>query len=130
MSMANFKRAVALVLAVLMLTTPLLAQQEDITAKACADAKKDAEAETSSALWFIAGCLGGWLGLLIAHVYSPSPPAARLVGKSPEYVAAYTDCYKKRAKEIQTKNAWTGCGIYAAAVVVYAVLVVAAAGAE
>jgi len=47
---------------------------------------------------------------VILHIIlEPSPPATRLLGKSDEYVAVYTDCYREEGKKIQTKNALTGC---------------------
>ena len=46
-----------------------------------------------------------------------------MLGKTPEYVALYSDCYKAEAKSIQTKKATNGCLFYAAAMVVYVVLV-------
>ena len=117
-------KPVALLLLVLTLCPPALAQemaQPDV----CVEAERDAETDTNRTIWFIAGCLGGVLGLLIAHMVQPSPPATKLLGKSPEYVAVYTDCYKRKAKSIQTKTALTGCAVYAGCVVVLVVAYVA-----
>ena len=58
-----------------------------------------------------------------AYFYSPTPSASALLGKSYDYVAAYTDAYKATAKSIQTRNAWFGCctwsAVYAMGMVVY-----------
>jgi hypothetical protein len=92
-------------------------------------AEIDAEAFTNSGLWFLAGCLGTAVGVIIAYVYTPSPPASRLIGKSPEYVAYYTDFYKTKAKSIQTSKAWTGClvnvGIQVASTIYFIVVIAA-----
>ena len=98
-----------------------LAQQYSVYAEATAAAQRDATANTDSTFWFIIGCFGNVLGLIYANYAVPSPPASRLVGKSPEYVAAYSDAYKIKAKQIQTGQAVRGC-------VTNAVLTVACSG--
>ena len=55
------------------------------------------------------GCLFGLLGIGAAYAIEPSPPASRLIGKSSDYVAIYTDCYKDEGRSIQTKAAVKGC---------------------
>lgn len=70
-------------------------------ARATAEAMNDAHADTNGALWFFAGCLLTWIGVVIAYVAEPSPPPARLLGKSPEYLAVYTTAYKSEAKSAQ-----------------------------
>ena len=61
----------------------------------------------------------------------PNPPAAQLLGKSPEYVVAYTDCYRKKGKSIKTKNALYGCLVgTGVTVVIYAIIIAAAADEE
>jgi len=124
--------AIALVIAIFInpvLTNVAMAQQASRAteiAEAQAAGKADAEADTNKTIWFIAGCLGGVLGLLISYVYTPTPPSSRVIGKSPEYVAAYSDAYRERAKKIQTDTALMGCGAYAAACAAYYLLIAAA----
>ena len=48
-------------------------------------------------------------GLIATYRYSPSPPAERLIGKSPLYVSIYTDAYQSQARSIRTKMAASGC---------------------
>ena len=90
------------------------------------DGERDAKTEVGSTLWFMAGCCISATGVLFAYLYTPNPPASRLLGKSPEYVAAYTDAYRAAAKGVQTSNAWSGCVVfglsYAALCVVYFLL--------
>lgn len=88
-----------------------------------AAAVADAEADTSSALWFGAGCLLSWVGVLVAYVVEPVPPYARIVGKPPEYVGRYVRVYTDAGRGEQTRMALFGCGttlVAYAAVMVFA----------
>ena len=96
-------------------TTPIIAQQGDIIAGRIAG-EQAANASVNGTTWFLAGFLPGCLygvtgliGVLFAYVYEPNPSAMLLVGKSAEYVAAYTDAYRATAKKKQTNKAWEGC---------------------
>jgi len=118
--------SIAFVVALMVLAVPILAQQGEIAAGRVAGAQA-ARASTNGTMWFAAGCLFGWLGLLVAYVIQPNPPATMLLGKSPEYVAAYTDSYRMTARGVQTGRAWTGCIVGTIVQVVGYVLLVAAA---
>lgn len=72
------------------------------------DAQRDAQRDANGSMWFILGCLLGPTPIVIAYVVDPSPPMSRLMGKSPEYVATYTDTYREEVKRIRTKNALWG----------------------
>ena len=117
---------VATAMSLMIFAMPILAQQDEFMAGRIAG-EQAARANTNGTLWLAAGCLGGILGLIVAYVYEPNPPATMLLGKSPEYVAAYTDAYKTTAKSVQSSKAITGCIISAVAWVVYVVVVVAVA---
>ena len=60
-------------------------------------------------------CFSPIVGMAVAFVYSPSPPTERFIGKSPEYISAYTDAYKSKARWVQAQwaagGAATGCGV-------------------
>ena len=84
-----------------------LAQQNALQAEAIADAEKDAVINVNTTRWFWTGCFGGVSAL--TQVYEPSPPASRLLGKSPEYTAYYTDAYKAKATELQSSAVRKGC---------------------
>ena len=86
-----------------------LAQQDSVEDEAVAAAEADAEADTDKNFWFFVGCIGNLLGLAYANYDVPSAPASRLLGKSPEYVAFYSDAYMMKAKKIQTDYAIRGC---------------------
>jgi hypothetical protein len=95
---------------------------------ACADAERQATQDFSASTWFAIGCLAGVTGWLVSIIIDSSAPASPLVGKSPEYVAAYSDCYRQKAKDIRSKNALTGCIVSTTVIVVtYSVLLIAAA---
>lgn len=86
-----------------------LSQQNSMRAEAIAAAEQDVRANVNTALWFWGGCAGGVLVFLFSHIHEPSPPASSLLGKSPEYVAFYTDAYKAKARKLQTSRAMWGC---------------------
>ena len=122
-----FKGIVLLV----MVTTFLLPFQTNVFAQdvgtACLDAERQAQSDISGGTWFAIGCCVGLIGYVIA-LQEPNPPATQLVGKSPEYVAMFTDCYRKKGKDIKSKNALTGCLVgYGALAVFYVVLFVVVA---
>jgi hypothetical protein len=95
-------------------------------ARATAEAISDAHADTNGTLWYFAGCLLGVIGILIAYVSEPTPPPARMMGKSPEYLAIYTNTYKAEAKSIQGRSAVYGALTTVAVVVVIYIIVIVA----
>ena len=103
----------ALVMTVLIFSMPIvtLAQQTSVDTDAVAAAEADAEADVNKLLWFAAGCVAPGLGTIASYVVEPTPPAGRLMGKSPEYVASYTDAYKAKSKNLQTRTALMGCAV-------------------
>ena len=116
------KFTIALVLTVFM--TALFAQKTDVTTRACFDAKLDVRKDVNTILWLGAGCLFSILGVGAAYVIKPSPPASRLLGKSSDYVAAYTNCYRHEGRKLQTRAAAVGCVSGAsAAVALYPLLI-------
>ncbi len=44
-------------------------------------AEQNAQTDVNKILWFFAGLLLNFIGILSAYVYQPSPPAARLLQK-------------------------------------------------
>jgi len=86
-----------------------LAQQFSVQAEAMNAAQRDAVARTNQNMWRAFGCFGGLFGVAGGYLYEPAPPASALLGKSPEYVAFYTDAYTSKAKNIQTRGAIEGC---------------------
>lgn len=78
--------------------------------KAIADAQRDAEAHLNKPMWFAIGCfLPMGVGLLVPYFQQKTPPASALLGKSPTYVAHYTDTYKRESQSLQFSSAATGC---------------------
>lgn len=131
------RKSAGFALAALIVMTPVLAQAQQARFMQTqarseidlgrADGERDAQAAANKPLWFAAGCLGGLIGLVVAYAIEPNPPATKLLGKSPEYTAAYTDAYKGAAKSTQTRMALYGCGTAAVFYIVYFVVVIAAA---
>ncbi len=75
-------------------------------------AEQDAEADARKTRWVFIGVFGNILGTLIASIYEPTPPALRLLEKSPEYAAMYTDCYKAKSRSIQVRYSLIGIGLF------------------
>ena len=45
----------------------------------------------------------------VARIHSPTPPADRLLGKSPEWINAYTKAYKNTTRLYRTDSSIRGC---------------------
>lgn len=77
--------------------------------QAIADAKKDVRAHFNQTLWFTTGCFLPIIGPLVSQRDIKSMPAARTLGKSPQYVAFYIDYYKIYMKKQRYNWALAGC---------------------
>ena len=83
-------------------------QLQPTSADAQLRAEQDAESDAKKISWFFIGFFGNIVGALIASIYEPTPPASRLLEKSPEYVAAYTDSYRAKSRSIQLRQSIIG----------------------
>jgi len=77
--------------------------------QAIADAKKDAAAHTNPILWISGSFFFPIIGPIASQVYYGKVPGARLIGKSPTYIAFYVDNYKIAAKKQRFNYALAGC---------------------
>jgi len=93
-------------------------------ARAAMEATQDAQADENGALWFFAGCLLGVIGVVIAYVADPTPPPARLMGKSPEYLAIYMRTYQSEGRSAQVRSALWGIGVVVILTVVLIIVIV------
>ena len=84
------------------------AQQHHAPANTHLTAEQDAEADAKKVTWFFIGLFGNIMGVLIASIYEPTPPASRLLEKSPEDAALYTDSYKAKSRSIQLRQSVIG----------------------
>jgi hypothetical protein len=91
------------------------------------EGERDGAADSSGAAWFMLGCLLGGIGVIIAYVAEPTPPPARYIGKSPEWVMAYSQAYKSAGRSAQGKSAILGCLVIGA---VFLALLAASAAAS
>ena len=62
-------------------------------------------------------CLSLWDAWTDSH--TPNPPAARFIGKSPEYIQFYTHAYKSRHRQL--RSGWEVGGVCAALAVVFTI---------
>ena len=81
---------------------------EALKMQAIADAQKDVEAYINKPMWFMIGCMLPVFGLITPYMYKPPIPAGELIGKSPEYVAYYTDAYQVGMEKMQFRSALNG----------------------
>lgn len=112
----------------------VLAQQNSVQAEAITAAEQDANKDVNIPFWFGAGCILSGLfffqepfgyiaapaGIVGAYFYRPTPPPSRLIGKSLEYVDAYTSAYQLKRGSTQALWASAGClgGVLTVAAVV------------
>jgi hypothetical protein len=105
---------------------PVYAPPPVDTGRAVMEATQDAQADNNGVLWFFAGCLLGVIGVVIAAVADPTPPPARMMGKSPEYLAVYTNTYKSVGHSAQLHSALWGMGTaLVVLIVIYVIIIVA-----
>ena len=91
------------------------------------DAKNDARANTSGSNWFLLGCFGSVFTVAFVYTVEPSPPQTRLLGKSPEYVAAYSDTYRNEVRSLRAKYTLYGVLTNCVCFVTFYVFLIAAA---
>ena len=80
-----------------------------VAEQAINDAEKDASMHLNRTFWFTAGFFFPVVGAAASQFYQPFMPTARVLGKSPEYIAFYYDAYKVKTKKLQFKWALFGC---------------------
>ena len=83
-------------------------QQNPVPANTHLMAEQDAESDAKKVRWFFIGFFGNIVGVLIASIYEPMPPASRLLEKSPEDAALYTDSYRAKSRSVQTRQSLIG----------------------
>ncbi len=102
------KKVGTLFLAFCVIAAPCLVNAQDVE-KAIAQAKKDAAADVKACLWLGGGFLFSILAVGVACAIVPAPKAERLLGKSPEYIAAYTRAYRQKLMANQIALSCIGC---------------------
>ena len=131
MKICSTFHVLVLVMAGLIFSAPFvtIAQQNFVQAEAATAAEADANKDVSKLLCFSAGCVlsalfflpspYGYLlpptGIIGSYSYRPVPPPSRLIGKSPEYIAAYTSVYQLKRGNIQAQ--WTSAGCLSGCVI-------------
>lgn len=85
----------------------------------CTSGTLDAKQYNSTTGYLMLGFLCGIFGFLIALASSPEPPADRIIGKEPDWVRVYSDCYTKQAKKANRSSACSGWAVGAAVSVLY-----------
>lgn len=107
-------KAIAFSTLILMLSTTLLypiathAQMTEVQ-QAEADARRDVSQDVSAISWGIGGYFCSVCAVAYVYIDKPQVPAARLVGKSAEYVSFYTDTYNREVRKKRGQAALIGC---------------------
>lgn len=99
---------IAIIILVFSISFLAIAQQTGDMTQAISDAERDAKLSDITT-WQGVGCLFGVFGMIAAAIIDPPVPAARLLGKSPEYVVFYTESYKRNLKQKRIEAAGHGC---------------------
>lgn len=92
------------------------------------DAEQDAELDVSKILWIVVGFFISLIGILIAYIYQPNPPATKLMDKSQEYAMFYTEAYKDKSRSIQLTYSAVGFAISAGISIIFILAGVAMIG--
>ena len=79
--------------------------------QATADARRDAELNVSSLAWGSAGFVCTFFAPIYAYLALPEVPVGALLGKSPEYVDAYTLVYQQNVRRRRLQASVIGCAI-------------------
>lgn len=103
----------------------LIAETMKSSGDVCAQAQMDAGIEVNKFLWGAIGFILGVVGVLIAYMVPPSPPAMKLMGKSSDYVMTYTQCYQEKGKSEQGTASLIGCAISGILVIIYYIWAIA-----
>ncbi len=133
--MSAWGKVISLILAILILSLPSLAQVIEAKTSeqqnAVADAERQAQLDANQWTFFVLGIVGTTLTLLIVAIMDFKPPQSAILGKSPEYAAAYSDAYSRKIKSIRLNYTIYGCltGVGAWALL-YLALFAAASSAE
>lgn len=110
----KMKKAIAFFILLILLSTTLLypiatyAQMTEAQ-QAEADARRDVSQDVSAISWGIGGFFCSVCAIAYVYIDKPQVPASRLVGKSAEYVAFYTDTYNRETKKKRGQAALIGC---------------------
>lgn len=106
------KKTIAVILAILMFTAPILAYQTSTEyARGKLEGERDAR---GNPLWLLAGVGCGIFGAGAAYFIKPTPPSHALMGKSPDYVLGYTEGFQNKARMSNVGYACAGWAAFAA----------------
>ncbi|MYC75385.1 hypothetical protein F4X10_06400 [Candidatus Poribacteria bacterium] len=94
-----------------LVTSQVASAQTSEVEQATADARRDAELNVSPIAWGSAGFVCSFFAPIYAYVALPEVPVGALLGKSPEYVDAYTLVYQENVRRRRIQASIIGCAI-------------------
>ena len=107
-----FKYISILMVMSLFLCSTVSATESDVVVtqqQARLDAETHVIRDVRSLEWGLGGFLCGFFALGASVAYAPTVPTANLMGKSPDYIIAYTDTYRSAMKRKNITAAGIGC---------------------
>ncbi len=106
------KTIILLLLLVWVMPFKAIAEEQHVTVSeqelAILHATRDAQ-HSNQQLWRIAGFFCNIAGMVGANLLTPTVPATKILGKSPEYVDSYTKTYQQEVRRKRTEHATFGC---------------------
>ena len=97
-------------------------QQHQIPEDFLRTAEQDAKYDAKKGTWFFIGLCRNILGVLIASVYEPIPPAWRLLAKTPKYTVNYTHAYIATSRRVQLRQAAIGLAVAIGLAILFAII--------
>jgi hypothetical protein len=128
----NFRLPFPLLVLLLSVICGSLAAQEmpSIIQQAATDARADARRDVNCLPWFSCGLLFVYIPVIVGFFAVSGPPVERMMGKSPDYVWAYTREYRSTRRGLQVKYAGAGCLTTTTIAVVVLIIEAASGGCE
>lgn len=115
-NLRDWQKVCVIALAVIMLASLVLtpvAMAKNTAEQGGIDGEKDGRESTSSGGWMAVGFFSGGLSWFYPEIWELSfVPKSPVLGKSPEYAAAYSDAYLQARKKVIQKNSLIGGCIY------------------
>ena len=93
-------------------------RQLSVEQQAILDANFDVDQQVNAMNWFLAGVCCHVYALPYVVLHTPQVPPARLLGKSPDYILAYTTEYQQKAKNKKIATFLPGVGVFVLAAIV------------
>lgn len=103
------KYLIFIVLFLVVFAVPVGAQEDNEWLNGWTAGERAAKERFEESKWQAIGCVGGILGIGLAYMQEPIIPPIGIMGKSPTYIAAYTESFRTTTQNLQARKATEGC---------------------